>query len=52
MACSCQSDTDTSGRIECQPVVSIQRIAAGDAVMRHLSWGVLVDDDAVIVPGP
>lgn len=40
------------GRIECQPVVSIQQDVEGDAVARHLCWGVLVDDDVVVVPGP
>src|SRR4051794_36275965 len=38
--------------VPCQPVVSIQRDGAGTAVDRHLSWGVLVDADAVLVPGP
>jgi hypothetical protein len=36
----------------CVGVVSIQRDGAGDAVDRHLSWGMLVDADAVIVPAP
>jgi hypothetical protein len=32
--------------------VSIQNTAAGDAVSGHLSWGLLVDRDQVLVPGP
>lgn len=36
----------------CPGVVSIQRIAAGDAVDRHLSWAVLVTNDLVVAPAP
>jgi hypothetical protein len=36
----------------CPGVVSIQRIAAGDAVDRHLSWALLVTNDLVVAPAP
>jgi len=37
----------------CEPLlVSIQRVAAADAVDGHLSWAVLLDRDRVAVPGP
>lgn len=36
----------------CEPVVSIQRVGAADAVDGHLSWGVLVEPDLVVAPGP
>ena len=36
----------------CVPIVSIQRDGDGTLVERHLSWAVLVDTDAVQVPGP
>jgi hypothetical protein len=36
----------------CPGIVSIQRDGHGSALDRHLSWGVLVDTDAVLVPGP
>jgi hypothetical protein len=36
----------------CEPMVSIQRLTAGDLVTGHLAWGVLIDSDLVVVPGP
>jgi hypothetical protein len=35
-----------------EPVVSIQRAAAPNALEGHLGWGVLVDPEVVLVPGP
>jgi hypothetical protein len=36
----------------CEPVVSIQRLTAADTITGHLAWGVLMDSDLVLTPGP
>jgi hypothetical protein len=36
----------------CEPVVTIQRRSAADLIEGHLSWGVLIDRDRVLVPAP
>jgi len=57
MTCSgCGGDLvgcgSATARIAAPPVVSVQRVAAGDAVARHLAWGALVDADVVVAPTP
>ena len=42
----------TDFSLACEPIVSIQRVPATDAVSGHISWGALVAPDLVVVPGP